>query len=164
MRWAKNVPAYKIKSEGSLLSILKKARRKHARIVFTNGCFDILHRGHISILESAKKQGDILIVGLNSDRSVKILKGHGRPINSQKDRAYVLAALECVDFITIFSQPTPLKLIKKIRPDVLVKGGDWKKETIAGADFVVSCGGVIKCLPYIKSRSSTATIVKINSL
>ncbi len=116
----------KIKTLPELVKILKTIKRKNRKIVFTNGCFDILHVGHISYLEKAKSLGDILVIGLNSDGSIKKLKGKNRPIVNQKDRAKVLSALSSVDFIVIFSSLTPLSLIKAIRPDVLVKGGDWK--------------------------------------
>src|SRR3989338_5995776 len=122
------------------LLLLKK---KHAgkKIVFTNGCFDILHLGHVRYLEKAKSLGDVLVVGLNSDASVRKLKGPGRPVNSVRDRAGVLKALKTVDYVTIFSDPTPLRLICKVRPDFLVKGGDWKTKDIVGADVVASYGG-----------------------
>ena len=145
---------------------LKKALKKHKakkRVVFTNGCFDLLHVGHVLYLEKARSLGDMLIRGLNSDSSVKKLKGRSRPLVGQKDRARVLAALSCVDFIVIFSASTPLDLIKKIKPDVLVKGGDWKIKDIVGADFLRSYGGTVKSLPHVKGFSTKGLIKKIKS-
>ena len=136
-------------------------RKNNSKIVFTNGCFDILHVGHIRYLEKAKQMGDYLVVGLNSDKSVKKLKGDKRPINRQKDRAEMLLALESVDFVVIFEEKTPYKLIKKIKPDILVKGGDWKIEDIVGSDLVQSYGGSVKSISYIKGKSTTNVIEKI---
>lgn len=132
--------------------------RANKRIVFTNGCFDILHVGHSKVLQEAKKLGDILIVGLNSDASVKRLKGEARPINSQTDRASMLAALECVDFVVIFEEDTPLHLIKAIMPEVLVKGGDYRIEDIVGADVVSEHGGVVQTIPLVEGKSTTNLI------
>ena len=126
----------KIKTLPCAVNDIKKLRQKDKTVVFTNGCFDILHAGHISYLSKAKSLGDILVIGLNSDSSVRKLKGASKPVISQKNRAILLGALEAVDFIEIFNELTPLKLIKAIKPDVLVKGGDWEKENIVGADFV----------------------------
>jgi len=126
----------KIKTLPCAVNDIKKLRQKDKTVVFTNGCFDILHAGHISYLSKAKSLGDILVIGLNSDSSVRKLKGASKPVISQKNRAILLGALEAVDFIVIFNELTPLKLIKAIKPDVLVKGGDWEKENIVGADFV----------------------------
>jgi rfaE bifunctional protein nucleotidyltransferase chain/domain len=126
------------------------------KIVFTNGCFDIIHKGHIRYLRQARKMGDVLIVGLNSDRSVALIKP-GRPINSEKDRAEVLAALYMVDYVTIFDEKTPYKLIRSLRPDVLVKGGDWKTEEIVGSDIAKETYS----LPYVKGASTTRIIEKI---
>ncbi len=126
------------------------------RIVFTNGCFDIIHKGHVRYLRQAKKLGDVLIVGLNSDRSVAAIKP-GRPVNSERDRAEVLAALCMVDYVTIFDERTPYRLIRSLRPDVLVKGGDWKKEEIVGSDIAK----VTYSLPYVRGISTTGIIEKI---
>ncbi|MES3039439.1 MAG: D-glycero-beta-D-manno-heptose 1-phosphate adenylyltransferase [Bdellovibrionota bacterium] len=134
--------------------------RKGKKVVFTNGCFDLLHIGHIRYLQEAKNEGDILVVALNSDESVKKLKGPERPIQSEQDRAEILAALASVDYTTIFTEQTPIEVIRKIKPDVLVKGGDWKKETIVGWDFVESYGGVAKSLQFINGKSTTAIIEK----
>lgn len=118
-----------------LKEVLNSERSKNKKIVFTNGCFDIIHRGHVEYLQKAKELGDLLILGLNSDLSVKRLKGENRPINKEKDRAIVLAALECIDYITIFEEDTPLELIKIVKPDILAKGGDYKIENISGREY-----------------------------
>jgi len=153
----------KIKTLPGLLMTLRKLRARHKRIVFTNGCFDILHVGHVNYLARARSLGDALVVGLNSDSSARRLKGKARPIVTQKNRAKVLAALACVDFIVVFNNPAPFDLIKAIKPDVLVKGGDWKIKDIVGGRFVRSCGGRVKSLPYIKGFSTKALIRKIRS-
>ncbi|NQT75036.1 MAG: D-glycero-beta-D-manno-heptose 1-phosphate adenylyltransferase [Candidatus Omnitrophica bacterium] len=153
----------KIKTLPELLKTLKKLRARRKRIVFTNGCFDILHAGHVNYLARARSLGDALVVGLNSDGSVRRLKGKARPIVTQKNRAKVLAALACVDFIVVFNNPAPFNLIKAIKPDVLVKGGDWKIKDIVGGGFVKSCNGRVKSLPYIKGFSTKALLRKIRS-
>ncbi len=130
-------------------------------IVFTNGCFDILHKGHICYLNQAKSLGDILFVGLNSDSSIRKIKGKERPINSEKDRKYVLDNLKAVDFIEIFNEETPLELIKQIRPNVLVKGGDWELSQIVGSQFVLDYGGSVHNLTFIKGYSTTNIVEKI---
>ncbi|MDH5581400.1 MAG: D-glycero-beta-D-manno-heptose 1-phosphate adenylyltransferase [Bdellovibrionales bacterium] len=135
--------------------------RGNKKIIFTNGCFDILHSGHVQYLNEAKSLGDILVVGLNSDRSVKDLKGPLRPINSEKDRKFILENLKSVDFVEIFDQPTPLELIQNVRPDILVKGGDWKVEQIVGSDFVISHGGLVRSLVFKEGQSTTNIIEKI---
>lgn len=155
--------AQKIKDPVALARILMKLRSKGKRIVFTNGCFDILHVGHIRYLMKAKRLGDVLVVGLNSDSSVRLIKGNGRPINNEKDRAIVLSSLYFVDYITIFDEPTPAKLIKGVRPDVLVKGGDWKKRDVVGSGFVTSCGGKVVTIPFVKGYSTTSLIDKIST-
>ena len=137
---------------------------KRKKIVFTNGCFDILHKGHVSYLQKARKLGDALVVGINSDASVKRLKGPGRPVNSEKDRAFVLGALGCVDKVILFSEDTPEKLIRKVHPDVLVKGGDWKKKDVVGAPFVESYGGKVRLIPFVKGFSTTGLLGKIQKL
>lgn len=151
----------KIKSQQEISRIAASLRKKGLSTVFTNGCFDILHKGHIAYLQKAKSRADILVVGLNTDSSVRKIKGDKRPVNSQNDRAYVLSALECVDFITFFAGLTPEDLIRKIRPDVLVKGGDWSVEKIAGGSFVRGYGGRVVSLPYIKDYSTSALIKAI---
>ncbi len=133
------------------------------KIVFTNGCFDVIHSGHIHYLTEAKKLGDVLIIGLNTDDSVRRLKGNNRPINNQHDRAIVLDALKPVDVVVLFDEETPLELIKIINPDVLVKGADYKIEEIVGADFVQQNGGNVVTIEYIKGKSSTAIINKMKS-
>lgn len=150
----------KITTLSRLLKALSN-QRPGKRVVFTNGCFDILHYGHIKYLKEAKAYGDILVVGLNSDASVRKLKGSKRPINTEKDRAEVLAALESVDHIIVFSEDTPYKLIGSLKPDILVKGGDWRKEKIVGADIVLANGGKVLSLPYLKNKSTTNTIKKL---
>jgi rfaE bifunctional protein nucleotidyltransferase chain/domain len=131
------------------------------RIVFTNGCFDILHRGHVTYLAEAKKLGDLLVVGLNSDASVKRLKGPERPINNERDRQYVLSQLKSVDFVEIFEEDTPLNLILKVRPKVLVKGGDWKIDQIVGGKEVIASGGDVFSLNFVDGYSTTSIINKI---
>jgi rfaE bifunctional protein nucleotidyltransferase chain/domain len=139
------------------LSFLTKANGK--KIVFTNGCFDILHIGHIEYLNEAKAQGDLLIIGLNSDQSVKKLKGPTRPINNENDRTKMLMNLKAVDCVQIFNNETPLEIIKLIKPNILVKGGDWKIDQIVGSDFVISTGGEVKSLVF-KDGYSTTNIIK----
>ncbi len=151
----------KVKTPRALAALLRKLRKgKKLRVVFTNGCFDLLHKGHVSYLEQARKQGEILVVGMNSDASVKRLKGPSRPLNSLADRMEVMAALESVDYVTWFEEDTPLELILQLRPDVLVKGGDWKVAQMVGAAEVISWGGRAKSLPYIEGRSTTQLIEK----
>lgn len=137
---------------------------KNKKIVFTNGCFDILHVGHVKYLKEAKAQGDILIVGLNADASVRKLKGASRPIQNEEDRGEVLSALSCVDFVAIFEEDTPEKLIHLLKPDVLVKGGDWKPNQIVGSDFVMSYGGVVKSLQFVQGKSTSNIVSKILKL
>ncbi len=151
----------KIKKLNQLSQIIKKLKAKKKKIVFTNGCFDILHFGHVKYLEQAKQKGDILVVGLNSDSSVKKLKGANRPIFNQPARAEVLSALKSVDYVTIFNDLTPLKVIKALKPDILVKGGDWKTDRIVGKDFVELCGGEVVTIPFIKGYSTRSTIETI---
>ncbi|HEV7333555.1 MAG TPA: D-glycero-beta-D-manno-heptose 1-phosphate adenylyltransferase [Flavisolibacter sp.] len=138
-------------------------RKAGKTIVFTNGCFDILHTGHIASLTEAAKQGDVLVVALNSDTSVKELKGETRPINNEMARATVMAALGIVDAVTIFSEPTPRELILSILPDVLVKGGDYKVEEIAGAKEVIENGGKVVINPIVEGFSTTSIIEKMKS-
>ena len=132
------------------------------KIIFTNGCFDIIHSGHISYLNEAKSLGDILFVGLNSDASVKKFKGASRPIIGEEDRKFVLENIRSVDFVEIFDNETPYALIKKVRPDILVKGGDWKVENIVGHDIVQGYGGKVLSLRFKEGRSTTSIIKKIN--
>ncbi len=146
-----------------LLGQIEQQRRQCRRIVFTNGCFDILHRGHITYLNQAKTLGDILIVAVNTDSSVRRLKGPNRPINSLQDRVSVLSALSCVDYITSFDGETPEGLIRLLRPDVFVKGGDYTRETLPEARVVEDLGGAVEILPYIEDRSTTGIIQRIQS-
>lgn len=145
-----------------MAKILSALRKNGKKIVFTNGCFDILHVGHIRYLEKAKRLGDILVIGLNSDESIRRIKGSARPLNSQSDRAEMLAALPFVDYISIFGEPTPEALIKKLKPDILVKGGDWKEKEIAGGAFVRSYGGRVIMIEFVKGYSTTALIERMN--
>jgi len=147
------------------LPVLKRKvaaiRRKGTKIAFTNGCFDILHAGHIRYLETAKKNDRILIVGLNSDNSIRRIKGPGRPINPQQRRAEVLGALACVDYVTIFHEDTPYRLIAGLQPDVLIKGADWKGREVVGADIVRAQGGRVELIRYLPQFSTTKVLKKI---
>ena len=155
---SKNIITKKdIKSKFSRL----KAESK--KIIFTNGCFDIIHSGHISYLNKAKALGDVLIVGLNSDESVKRLKGKDRPIVNERDRAYVLANLKPVDYVVLFDEDTPCELIKEIKPDVLVKGADYELKSIAGSDIVEAAGGKTVLINFVKGKSTSEIIKKIKS-
>jgi len=154
----------KVRSIDSLLEELSRHRRQKEVIVFTNGCFDIVHKGHIELLKLCRQQGDIVVVGLNSDSSVQAIKGPQRPINNQYDRAAVLAALESVDYVTIFEEPSVLNLVKTVKPDVLVKGAHWGRNGVVGGDFVESYGGKVVLAPIVEGKSSTATIEKIKVL
>ncbi|MCX7738704.1 MAG: D-glycero-beta-D-manno-heptose 1-phosphate adenylyltransferase [Hydrogenothermaceae bacterium] len=140
---------------------LSKLKKEGKRIVFTNGCFDIIHAGHVDYLEKARSLGNFLIVGLNSDGSVRRLKGPDRPVNSQEQRKRVLEALKSVDMVIIFEEDTPERLIREIKPDVLVKGGDWSIENIVGADFVLSYGGEVYTVDFIYDTSTTKIIQKV---
>jgi rfaE bifunctional protein nucleotidyltransferase chain/domain len=151
----------KIKTLANLAKIIAKLKKSKKKIVFTNGCFDLIHRGHVNYLQTAKKKGDILVVAINSDASIKQLKGESRPINCQLDRSELIAALESVDYVTIFTQSTPLEVIKKIKPDVLVKGADWKASDIVGADILKQYGGKIAREKFLSGYSTTKLIEKI---
>jgi len=151
----------KIKNINGLLKQTKDLKKRGKKIVFTNGCFDILHFGHVKYLEQAKQNGDILIVALNSDKSVRKIKGPLRPLVPLKQRLGIIAALESVDFVTAFDEPTPLKLIKKLRPDILVKGSDWKSGRIVGGEEVRRSGGKIIRAEFQKGLSTTQLIKKI---
>ena len=144
-----------------LNKIVHKLRRQGKTIAFTNGCFDILHFGHVSYLEAAKNKDRILIVALNSDRSIQEIKGNDRPIVPQKERAAVLASLSCVDYVTIFNEPTPLRVIETLQPDVIVKGADWKGKDVVGAKVVKAYGGRVEFIRYVKGLSTTQIIQKI---
>ena len=143
-------------------NIAEKAKKENKKIVFTNGCFDIIHSGHCFYLTEAKKLGDILIVGLNTDASVKRLKGETRPINNEDDRAMVLSCLKPVDYVVLFDEDTPFNLIRNIIPNVLVKGGDYTIENIVGADIVLENGGEVKVIPFVEGKSTSKIIEKIS--
>lgn len=151
----------KILKSKDLVQKVDNLRGSGKSIVFTNGCFDILHAGHVRYLTAANTLGDVLIVGLNSDKSVKSIKGEKRPIVCQKQRAEVLAGLGCVDYVTLFDEPDPLKLIYIIKPDVLVKGDDWSEDNIIGAEYVKAGGGKIIRIPFAYDISTTDIIRKI---
>lgn len=151
----------KIKNAMDLKKIIFGLKSKGKTIVFTNGCFDLLHYGHIKYLEDAKRYGDILVVAINSDASVRKIKGNKRPIVSQRDRLRIIAALESVDYAVLFNATTPIKLIKSIKPDILVKGADWSKGDIIGSDYVLSYGGKVSTIKLVKGRSTTNLINKI---
>jgi D-beta-D-heptose 7-phosphate kinase/D-beta-D-heptose 1-phosphate adenosyltransferase len=148
----------KIAIRAELKNIIERLKQQRKKIVFTNGCFDLIHVGHVRYLAEAKKLGDILVVGLNSDKSVSGIKP-GRPINSEKDRAEVLAALYMVDYVTLFDEDTPYELIKEVQPDVLVKGADWDIKNIVGADIVKE----VRTIPFVEGISTTDIIKKIQS-
>jgi rfaE bifunctional protein nucleotidyltransferase chain/domain len=139
---------------------LAPLKSQNKKIVFTNGCFDLLHVGHVRYLQEAKKLGDVLVIGVNSDASVRRLKGPTRPVQSESDRAEILAALGCVDFTVIFTEDTPQNLIQAVEPHVLVKGGDWKLDQIVGSDFVLAHGGQVLSLQFIDGKSTTKLIEK----
>jgi len=137
---------------------LKKAGKK---VVFTNGCYDLLHVGHIRLLQSARKKGDILIVAINSDASVRRIKGDKRPLVNQKERAETLAALECIDIVTVFNEDDPFNIIKDIMPDILVKGGDWPLDKIIGSDIVIKNGGKVMNIKYQAGKSTTNLVGRV---
>jgi D-beta-D-heptose 7-phosphate kinase/D-beta-D-heptose 1-phosphate adenosyltransferase len=154
----------KIISRNKLSIQLKELYDRNVKTGFTNGCFDIIHAGHVRYLERAAEKCDILIVGVNSDSSVRRLKGDSRPVNSQEARLEVLAALESVDYVTMFEEDTPLELIREIMPDMLFKGGDWKPDKIVGGDIVAAHGGEVHSLSFVKGYSTSDTIKTIRSL
>jgi len=149
---------------GALQAALRAERAAGRRVVFTNGCFDIIHPGHVAYLEDAAARGDILVVAVNTDKSVKRLKGPERPINPERDRAQLLAGLASVDYVTFFGEDTPLELIRELEPDVLVKGGDWPVEQIVGHELVFARGGKVFSLPFREGYSTTSVIEKIKAL
>jgi D-beta-D-heptose 7-phosphate kinase/D-beta-D-heptose 1-phosphate adenosyltransferase len=151
----------KVLSLSALLKIRETLRKKRRKVVFTNGTFDILHRGHVDYLAKSKALGDVLIVGLNTDASIRKIKGPKRPINSNTDRAAVLASLESVDYVCFFKEETPYRLISKILPDVLVKGADWDVNAIVGKDVVERNGGIVKTLRLTPGRSTTNVIRRV---
>jgi rfaE bifunctional protein nucleotidyltransferase chain/domain len=151
----------KIKTVAELCPLLDILRGTGKRIIFTNGCFDIIHTGHTRYLAQAKSYGDLLVVAVNSDASVRKIKGEKRPLNSQADRMETLAALEAVDFVTVFDEPDPYRVISELKPDILVKGGDWPIEKIIGRDVVEARGGRVINVPYVEGASTTGIIEKI---
>jgi D-beta-D-heptose 7-phosphate kinase/D-beta-D-heptose 1-phosphate adenosyltransferase len=157
-------PAKKIIPAGRAASLFSRLRGSGKRIVFTNGCFDILHAGHARYLLRAAKLGDVLVVGVNGDASVRRLKGKGRPVQGEADRAYLLASLSCVSYVVIFREDTPAALIERVVPHVLVKGGDWKGKEIVGAGFVRLRGGSVRFLPFLAGRSTTAILRRAAAL
>jgi rfaE bifunctional protein nucleotidyltransferase chain/domain len=152
----------KLRTADELTALWRTARPPV--VVFVNGCFDILHRGHVESLAWARSEGDVLVVGLNSDRSVRALKGPARPINGQEDRAAVLAALAAVDYVVVFDEPTPQALVETLAPDVLVKGADWRDRPIAGRAYVEAHGGRMAFAPLLPHRSTTELIRRITEM
>lgn len=153
-------PSARVIPRRNVRALCARLRREGKRIVFTNGCFDILHAGHAQYLRRAAALGDVLLVGLNGDASVRRLKGKGRPVQRAADRAYLLASLSCVSYVTIFPEDTPARLIREVVPHVLVKGGDWKGKEIVGSDIVRAHGGVVKTLRFLAGRSTTAILAR----
>jgi D-glycero-beta-D-manno-heptose 1-phosphate adenylyltransferase len=154
----------KVVTKAELIPLLERARREKQRIVFTNGCFDLMHIGHTRYLQAAKASGDLLVVGVNSDASVKSLsKAPDRPIVGEAQRAEVVAALGCVDYVVMFPEPDPLNLITALQPDVLVKGGDWPIDRIIGREVVERRGGTVKTIPLVPGMSTTALIERIRT-
>ena len=151
----------KILDRNTLKITLEALRKKGKKIAFTNGCFDILHVGHVRYLREAKKAGDILVLALNSDSSVRTIKGEERPLVCEEERAEVLAALEFIDFITIFPESTPLELINHLKPDILIKGGDWAEDKVVGRDEVKKWGGRVAIIPEVEGKSTTNIVEKI---
>jgi D-beta-D-heptose 7-phosphate kinase/D-beta-D-heptose 1-phosphate adenosyltransferase len=151
----------KVKEKEELRRTLEDLKAEGKRIVFTNGCFDLLHIGHIRYLEEAKALGDILVVGINSDQSIQRIKGPLRPILPEEERSEILSGLGCVDYVTIFSEPDPLELISSLEPHILVKGGDWTKETTVGKEVVERLGGKVIILPFVQGASTSNLIETI---
>ncbi|HEY7553520.1 MAG TPA: D-glycero-beta-D-manno-heptose 1-phosphate adenylyltransferase [Candidatus Binatia bacterium] len=152
-----------MKSLEELKSAVLQAKARDQKIVFTNGCFDILHRGHLHLLREAKALGDLLIVAINSDRSVQQIKGSARPVISQAGRAELIAALEMVDYVILFDEVDPYRLIEELRPDILAKGGDWSTDQVIGGDIVERGGGRVAVIPYLKGFSTTEIIERVRS-
>ena len=153
----------KIIERETLKNVVAYWRFKGYRVVFTNGCFDILHLGHVEYLSRARDLGDILIIGLNTDRSVKKIKGENRPVNNEGARALLLASLACVDAVVLFDEETPYELIKAVQPDILVKGSDYKPHEIVGSDIVLKGGGKIETIDFLEGYSTTSIIDKLKS-
>jgi len=153
----------KLKTLDQLIKIAAQARRNGKSVVFTNGCFDLLHRGHVHVLRQAKAAGDLLIVAINSDQSVKAIKGPTRPVAAEMDRLELIAAMEMVDYVILFDEPDPSKLITAIKPNVLAKGGDWGADGVVGADIVEREGGRVVLVPYLKGYSTSEIIERIRN-
>ncbi|MBP2686462.1 MAG: D-alpha,beta-D-heptose 7-phosphate 1-kinase, partial [Deltaproteobacteria bacterium] len=151
-------PSARVIPRRGVRALCVRLRNEGKRIVFTNGCFDLLHAGHAQYLRRAAALGDVLFVGLNSDASVRRLKGEGRPVQGAADRAYLLASLSCVSYVTIFPEDTPARLIREVVPHVLVKGGDWKGREIVGSDVVRAHGGTVKTIRFLPGRSTTSIL------
>ena len=154
----------KISNLSTLKKIISRLKKAGKKVVFTNGCFDLLHYGHVKYLQDARSKGDVLVVAVNSDSSVRKIKGKKRPIVNEKDRLGIIAALQSVDYAVLFKEKTPLKVIKLLKPDILVKGADWDKNNIVGADYVARTGGRVYTIKLIKGRSTTNLIEKIAKL
>jgi len=154
----------KIKTQSAMKKVVEKAKAEGKKIVFTNGCFDILHQGHMRYLSEAKKLGDYLIVGVNSDRSIRNIKGNNRPLMTEEARAELLAALCFVDGVVIFTEDDPLAIIKYLQPHILVKGADWAEDKIIGAEFIKKTGGEVKRIPLIENISTSDIIRRIIDL
>jgi len=150
-----------IMSRTKLVAAIKALKKRGKKIVFTNGCYDLLHAGHVRFLKAAKKMGDVLLLALNSDSSVRRIKGKNRPITPQSERAELMAALSPVDIVTVFYEDDPYNIIRDVKPDVLVKGGDWPLDKIIGADVVRENGGVVRNIRYVKGRSTTNIIKRV---
>jgi D-beta-D-heptose 7-phosphate kinase/D-beta-D-heptose 1-phosphate adenosyltransferase len=153
----------KLKTLDELIKIAAQARRNGKSVVFTNGCFDLLHRGHVHVLRQAKAAGDLLVVAINSDQSVKAIKGPTRPVAAEMDRLELIAAMEMVDYVILFDEPDPSKLITAIKPNVLAKGGDWGADGVVGADIVEREGGRVVLVPYLKGYSTSEIIERIRN-
>ncbi len=153
----------KVVSLPELLEVRRRLKKEGKRVVFTNGCFDILHRGHVDYLMKARAMGDVLVVGLNTDASVRNLKGQDRPIVEQDDRAHVLASLQAVDFVCLFEEDTPIEIIRALIPDVLVKGADWAVTEVVGKDIVEQAGGSVQTIEFLPNRSTSGLIRKIRA-
>ena len=153
----------KIKTWAELTRIVGDLKGEGRIVGFTNGCFDILHAGHVQYLEEAHRQCDIIVVGVNSDKSVKRIKGEERPLNGETARMQVLAALESVDFLTVFNEDTPEEIIKVLTPDILFKGGDWEEDSVVGGRYVKDNGGKVSIIPYVQGYSTTKIIEKMKS-
>ena len=154
----------KILERTALKDKLEELRKKGKKIAFTNGCFDILHVGHVRYLREAKKTADVLVLAINSDSSIRSIKGEKRPLMNEKERAEILAALEFIDFVTIFEELTPLELINYLKPDILIKGGDWPEEKVVGREEIKEWGGRVAIIPEVEGKSTTNIVEKIKML